>query len=234
MSSKQKQLQARGFIENGTKSEFENFSFNRKVDLLESIIATERTLGTRLLKDNKTTISVGYLIKALKIEKKLYTKIEICNTLSLLNELAVTPLIMCLAKIGANQHKAVPEKLFLKDSYPLPRDIASRTLVRIGTIAIPDLLKALNTEDNYMLNELIDTIGHINYYSKSESIYQPLKSSYIQNKTNDLIKWKIIQAFSGVNESEEFLKEQYTETRNKRLKKEIERSLRLIEKRKKV
>jgi hypothetical protein len=132
MQTKQKQLQNRGYAEDGIESEFENVSFDKKIELLESKIATERTLGARLLKEDKTKITVEHLIKSLKTEKKLHPKIKICNTLSELNEIAIDPLIMCLAKIGDNQHKKVPENKFLKVGYPLPKDIASRTLIRIG------------------------------------------------------------------------------------------------------
>ncbi len=232
MTSKQNWLQNRGFITDGIESEFENVSFDQKVEFLGSKIASERTLGARLLKENKTEKTVEYLINALKTEEKLYPKIEICSTLSELNELAINPLIMCLGKIGDNQHKTVPEKEFLKDSYPLPRDIASRTLIRIGEKAIPELLKELKVGDESVLSELIDTIGHINFNSKTENIYEFLKSCYNRNETEDLIKWKIIRAFSGINESAEFLNELYTEIKNERLKKEIKRSLRLIQKRK--
>ncbi|MEI6866842.1 hypothetical protein [Flavicella sp.] len=232
MHSKQKQLQNRGYVEKGVESEFTTIVFDKKIELLESKIATERTLGARLLIENKTKTTVDYLIKALTLEKKLYSKIEICNTLSELNEIAIKPLIKYLAKIGTNQHKTVPEKPFLKDSYPLPRDIASRTLVTIGKKAMPELLKELNSDNKSALSELIDTIGHINYYSNTENIYEPLKSSYNRNKTEDLIKWKIIRAFSGVNESYAFLKTLQDEMKNKRLENEINRSLRLIKLRK--
>jgi hypothetical protein len=167
----------------------------------------------------------------LNVEKKLYPKIEICNTLSLLNEIAISPLIMRLGQIGNNQHKIVPKKEFFKDSYPLPRDIASRTLIRIGEIAMSELLKGLETKNKSILSELIDTIGHINFNSKLENIYEPLKSCYNKNESEDLIKWKIIRAFSGINESKEFLNATLLKTKNDRLKKEAERSLRLIEKR---
>ncbi|MDW5290695.1 hypothetical protein [Formosa sp. PL04] len=231
MQTKLEQLQNRGFIEDEIESRFTTISFDKKIELLESKIATERTLGARLLKNNKTKKTVEYLIKALKTEKKLYSKIEICNTLSQPNEIAIHPLIKCLSTIGSNQHKSIPEKEFLKDSYPLPRDIASRTLIRIGNKAIPELLKELETNDKDFLSELIDTIGHINFYSKTENIYEPLASCYNRNITEDLIKWKIIRAFSGIHESKTFLKKLYSEIENERLKKEIYRSLWLIEQR---
>ena len=160
----------------------------------------------------------------------MYSKIEICNSLSKLNDIAVSPLINCLGKIGGNQHKIVPEKEFLKDSYTLPRDIASRTLIRIGEKAIPELLKELEIGKEGVLSELIDTIGYINFYSKVKGIFESLIFCYVLNENNDLIKWKIIRAMSGISESESFLDEQYSKTNNNRIKKEIDRSLRLIKK----
>ena len=232
MASKLEQIRGRGFLTDGIASEFENISFDEKIELLGSKIATERTLGARLLRDESTEEVVGCLINALMTEEKLYPKIEICNALSEMEEIAIKPLVMCLGKIGNNQHKIIPQEEFLKDSYPLPRDIASRTLIRIGGNAIPELLKHLKVEDKSILSEVIDTIGHINFNSEPGDIYELLKSCYNRNNREDLIKWKIIRAFSGINESEDFLNNQYVEINNKRLKKEIKRSLRLIIKRK--
>jgi HEAT repeat protein len=230
MKSKQEQLESRGYLSEEFEPEFENISLNEKVKLLESKIAVERTLGARLLQSNPTKQTVEYLLEALQKEKKLYAKIEICNTLSELGEIAISPLINNLAKIGKNQHQSVPEKDFKKDSYPLPRDIVSRTLIRIGTKAIPKLLKELETANESVLSELSDTIGHINLQSKIEGIYEFLKRCYDKNTTNDLIKWKIIRALSGIKESEKFLNNQYILLENKRLKSEINRSLRILKK----
>lgn len=228
MTHQKEKLIKRGFIEDGIPNGYKMIPFHEKIELLKSDIATNRTLGARALKENKTSKTVEYLITALKSEKKLYCKIEICNTLSYLKDIAIRPLISCLGKIGNNQHQTVPKKLFLKDSYPLPRDIASRTLIRIGEIAIPELLKHLKTKDQRVLSELIDTIGHIIFYTSAKNIYALLKDCYLQNDTNDLIKWKIICAMSGINESEPFLNAQLNLLKNKRLKKEINRSLKLI------
>ncbi len=183
------------------------------------------------MKQNKTSQTVELLIKALKTERKLYPKIEICNTLSSLTDLAVKPLIACLGQIGINQHLSVPKKEFLKDSYPLPRDIAARTLINIGSVALPELVKVLEIVDEKVLSELIDAIGHINFNSSSMDIFFPLKACYERNQSEGFIKWKIIRAFSGVQESEMFLHELQIATEDQRLKREIERSLRLIEKR---
>lgn len=207
MKSKLEKLQERGFIAEDVVSKFKQISFEKQLELLKSKIASERTLGARLLSYHKTNTTVDYLIDALKVEEKLYSKIEICNSLVVMDELAISTLIACLGKIGNNQHKIAPKKEFLKDSYPLPRDIASRTLIRIGAKAFPKLLQELKSKDKYVLSELIDAIGHINFNSYSSTIFKPLQFCYQQNKTDDLIKFKIIRAFSGVIESDFFFKE---------------------------
>ena len=53
MASKQEQLRNRGFLTDGIEREFENVSFDEKIELLGSKVATERTLGARLLKGDK-------------------------------------------------------------------------------------------------------------------------------------------------------------------------------------
>ncbi|MGB0862148.1 MAG: hypothetical protein ACPG19_04740 [Saprospiraceae bacterium] len=231
MTPKEAQAQSRGYLLIGKESDFINISFQKKIELLHSKIPIERTLGARLLIHSKSIETTHYLINALKSEGKLYSKIEICNTLSLFQELAIEPLIKCLGKIGNNQHKAIPDKEFKKDSYPLPRDIASRTIIRIGVKAIPSLINHLKTDDKELLSELIDTIGYIKFYNSVENILEHLLSCYFSNQQNDLIKWKIIRAMSGIFESESFLKREYLKSKNNILKREIERSLRLIEKR---
>ena len=229
-SSKQTQLKARGKIDDGIENLYIGLSFNLKVELLKSNIPTIRTLGARLLKKHKTKQAVIVLLNALKIEKKLYCKIEICNTLASLKELSISSLINSLGRIGNNQHKHLPQKLFLKDSYPLPRDISSRILIRIGPIALPYLLEALKTADILALPELIDVIGHINFYQKTENIFEPLKSQYLINQKDNLVKWKIIRSFSGVIESKPFLNHLDLKKEDKRIRKEIKRTLRLIQK----
>lgn len=228
MKSKQEDLKKRGYLLDEILPNYKYMSLHEKIELLQSKTATNRTLGALLLKENKTSTTVNYLIDALKTEKKLYCKIEICNTLSELKELAVIPLIACLGKIGNNQHKTVPQKAFLKDSYPLPRDIAARTLIRIGEIAIPELLKHLKTKNQRVLSELIDAIGHINFNTTVKNIYPLLKACYLQNNSNELVQWKIIRAMCGVYESKTFLEQQFNKLKNQRLKQEAKRSLRLI------
>jgi hypothetical protein len=231
MKSKQEQLINRGYLTKDAESAHLNISFDDKIKFLQSKIPTERTLGARLLANPKDNITISYLVNALIVEKKLYSKIEICNSLVLCGQLSIKPLIELLGKVGTNQHKKVPEKEFKKDSYPLPRDIASRTLVRIGKDALPELIKVLESQNEKQLSEAIDAIGFICFYDYQPKIYSELKDCYLKNNKNDLIKWKIIRAMSSFPESIAFLQEQKQILQDESLRKEIERSLSLIKKR---
>ena len=113
---------------------------------------------------------------------------------------------------------------------PLPRDIASRTLIRFGAKTIPDLLKVLDSNDLIKLSEAIDTIGFICFYEHQINVFGLLIKCFDSNVDNNLIKWKIFRAMSAFPESESFLREQLQLT-NEPLKLEIERSLSLIKKR---
>ena len=227
MKSDSTQLANRGFINNNIEHNYINLSFNQKVDLLNSKIATDRTLGARLLAINREISAVDILINALKEEKKLYTKIEICNSLVTFDQEAVVPLINQLGKIGNNQYKQIPTQPFKKVNYPLPRDIAARTLIRIGEKAIPYLLPVLKSKNTLQLSEAIDVIGFICFYNYQPLVFNYIKECFMCNNQNPLIQWKLIRAMSAFAESKEFLKN-LLET-NTPLKTEINRSILLIE-----
>ncbi len=228
MKSNREQLISRGYLDEGAESGFGDMPYNERVKLLTSKAATDRTLGARLLANNQNSETIDYLIKALAVEKKLYPKIDICNSLVTYGKLAVAALIGLLGKIGTNQHKKVPAKEFNKDNYPLPRDIAARTIVRMGSDAIPQLVNVLDSNDTKQLSEAIDAIGFICFYDYVPDVYNALHDCYTANIENDLIKWKIIRAMSSFPESRLFLEEQKELLVDKRLLKEIERSLRLV------
>lgn len=229
MKSTAIQLKNRGFIEDNSENNFIG-TFTNIVALLNSKIPSDRTLAARLLKKHKSKDVISLLIDALKKEKKLYTKIELCNTLVFMDELAINPLIKSLGTIGNNQHKKIPEKEFLKDSYPLPRDISSRVLIRIGKKAMPALLSNLKNVSILRLSELIDTIGHINFYSPNKKVYDALKYCFKIHQENHLILFKLIRACSGILESKKFLENLKSTLHTKRLLLEIDRSLYIITK----
>lgn len=225
------QLESRGYVAAGIENKYSDLTFKQRIDLLQSKLATERTMGARLLTKNPDLSTIGYLINALTVETKLYPKIEICNSLVSYGADAVVPLIWLLGKIGDNQHRKVPTTDFKKYNYPLPHDIAARTLIRIGPKAIPDLLKVLDSSDLIKLSEAFDTIGYICFYKHQSDVFELLHKCFNRVGENDLIKWKIIRAMSAFPESESFLTEQM-KIQNENLRSEIERSLSLIRKHK--
>lgn len=229
MRSTDRDLESRGFLKEGEEIAFANLTNSHKLELLKSPVPKERTLGARLAKGLGEP-AVSALIAALTVEKKLYPKIEICNTLVALGEVAVKPLIAELGRIGNNQHKDLPNKAFEKDSYPLPRDIVARTLAHIGKKALPDLLSVLVEDDLSRLSEAIDAIGYICFYSYSPGVFEKLKECHIRNASNDLVCWKIFRAMSGCPSGLQFLVEQKALCKKSTLLNEIDRSIRLIEK----
>jgi len=229
MKSNTNKLANRGYLEEGEENNYNIASLQDKLDLLYSKIAKERTLGARLLINENSSVA-HHLIRALAKENKLYTKIEICKALDCHEKDAIPLLIQELGKIGINQHKEVPEKDFCKDNYPLPRDIAARTLAHIGINALPQLLQILHTYNIDQLSEAIDAIGFICFYNKQTQVFEQLKECYAKHRRNDLICWKIIRAMSGFSESLSFLSEEITSVNNERIVKELQRSIRLIKK----
>lgn len=228
MRSTKDALLERGFADIGLELLCAGLGLEDKLSLLHSGIAFERTLAARLLLKNKDEKAIQPLIEALRKEKKLYPKMEICKTLVSFGAPAVKPLIDELGKIGKNQHITVPQEKFKKKSYPLPRDIVSRTLGYMGTPALPDLLNSLEKLNKEQLNAAIDSIGYICFYNHCHDVFDRLKACFLLHKENELIRWKVIRAMSAFPESKTFLSEQILHEYNTGIKLEIERSLSLI------
>ena len=230
MKSNTQQLESRGYIFGGIENKLHT-SFQQRIELLKSKQPAERTLGAKLLFKHTNILAIEYLINALKIETKLYSKIEICNSLVSYGKDSLIPLIGILGKIGNNQHRVVPDKEFKKNNYPLPRDIAGRTLSRIGLIALPALIEELDKNDLNDLSEVIDTIGFICFYDYQPFLFGLLIACFERNSHIELIKWKIFRSMSACPESVSFLNEQKLVSSDS-LKLEIDRSLSIIVKRK--
>ncbi len=229
MKSSERQLKSRGFLPESFNTETYKLNLSEKLDMLKSKEPVTRTLAARLLKnETKDTDTVDALICALLAEDKLYAKIEISEALISCGELAVSPLIRNLGKTGNNQHKIVPEKGFNKPGFPLPRDISARILSRMGQDALSRLVSFVKHADESQLSEAIDSIGFICFYNYNPEVFPVLKSIYIQNWENDLIKWKVIRACSGIPESLEFLKTERGTLKNASLRSEIDRSIKLV------
>ena len=231
MKSTEKQLENRGYFSSKIESEFAEKSFDELIELLNSKSAVERTVSAKLITKRKNSKSIPFLCLALEKEKKLYTKIEICNSLVSYGKSAIPELVKLLGKIGNNQHKHIPNTEFKKNNYPLPRDIVARTIIRIGKDALPLLTENLKSNDTLKISETIDAIGYICFYDKQEKIMLNLINCYEYYSENELIKWKIIRALSAFTESEKSLNKEYKHIENDRLKQEIKRSEKLIKQR---
>lgn len=218
----------RGFVAEGDEKDYTVWTNEELTNLLHSNVAIERTIGARILTCRNHEFVENLLI-ALETEQKLYTKIELCRSLAILGEHSVKGLIQRLGKIGNNQHRTPTDEPFKKNSYPLPRDIAARTLIRIGSKALPALCGVLTEDDSSKISEAIDAIGFICYSGGQDKYLEPLIDCYNKLSSNNLIRWKIIRAMSAFPASMTFLKKQFQIENVTAIKQEIERSIRMIE-----
>lgn len=217
----------RGFVAKGDEINYATLTNDELIDLLKSHVAVERTIGARLL-TYRGHKSVEYLLTALETEQKLYPKIEICCSLVLLGKYSINGLIQRLGTIGKNQHHTPADEPFRKTSYPLPRDIAARTLVCIGQVALPALCDVLKEDDPSKMSEAIDAIGFICNKGGQDKYLEPLMACYNTWNNNDLLRWKLVRAMSAFIQSQLFLKEQLLIESNPAIKQEFEKSIRMI------
>lgn len=225
------QKEERGFVAKGDEINYAKSSNNELIDLLKSRIAIERTIGARLL-GSRGDKSVEYLLMALKTEKKLYPKLEICRSLARIGETSIGGLIQLLGVIGNNQHQTPSEEPFLKKSYPLPRDLAARTLIRIGPAVLPVLCGVLVEDHPAKISEAIDAIGFICSKGGADQCLKTLMTCYNKFKNNDLLRWKLIRAMSSFPQSLIFLEKHLSVEKNPAIQQEIKRSIRIINKNK--
>lgn len=191
----------RGKVNKGDIEYFSAYDVTELLSLLHSEVPVERTCSAIHLRKFKNHTVVNELCRQLTHEKHLYTKIALCETLAKYGDLSIDPLIELLGQIGNNHETKIPEKGFYKTSYPLPRDIAARTICRLGSIAISPLENFIKTSNNIKaIAQAIDAYGHIIYSKKlarSSSIFQVLHEKY---NNNDFLKYKIIRSLSCIHD----------------------------------
>ena len=233
MKSSMGVLISRGYIE---ESEIIiNYDTSKDIlrEQLVSKIPIERTKAALIIKKMKIKELVPNLIEALKIEKKLYSKIAIQKALISLKNESINKLIPYLGTIGKNQHCELPSKPFGKDNYPCPRDVVAMILIYCGINVIHNLLKRFNKLSRYQKLEAVDVLGHISFYQNNNESLPLLLDLYENNKNDSVMIWKIIRAFSSFNNDRVILilNEIINKSYQPQYVWEAERSLRLLKKR---
>jgi HEAT repeat protein len=178
-------------------NQFSNYSDGSLITLLDDADAQTRTTAARLLGSRKCYDAIPYLCARLPVETALYTRLAICETLACFGEPALPGLIELLGKIGNNRHEALPTRGFYKRSYPLPRDLAARTIIRMGPGALASLERVVQTGDRSQILESLDEIGHIAFYSKDIRSENILLSAYEKYNSDPVVRWKIVRAFQS-------------------------------------
>lgn len=229
MRSSSEQLKKRGYVEDEDMLRYEKLSKDELIELIDSDVATQRTIGAKLLANFQEPIVMKRLIDRLIIEDKLYTKIAISESLGNFGERAIKELIKHLGKVGNNQHRSLPDKKFKKKNYPLPRDIIARTICKIGKPALKVLKKCLYDGNYNQILEAIDAIGYISYYEDNQGLEKDIIGMIEKYKDDELIIWKLVrslQSFKG-EQVEKILKE-YSNSAVNQLRWEAERSLKYM------
>ncbi|MBE7095345.1 HEAT repeat domain-containing protein [Bacillus cereus] len=205
MKSSDSQLKSRGKITSEDLQQYSNHTQIELMEMLKSKEAYKRTIAVKILSENYDLNDdlIRLFLHTLKREKKLYTKIELCDTLSKGDVQSAKIMIEYLGQIGNNQHTILPTNGFNKKSYPLPRDIIARTLAHMKEDILPVLMDVLKTNNIPAIREVIDAIGSICFYNKIHSNTQIIDALILclRNNYNDnIIRWKLVRAFESFSD----------------------------------
>lgn len=195
---KQEARKKRGEVSENELEKYSGYSEDALITLLSSELPVERTIAAFYLGAGKCLKAVEALCAQLSREKALYSKIAISEALGKIGEPAVLPLIRLLGKIGKNRHSSAPEGEFKKKSYPLSRDIAARTITKIGLPAIKYLEELILTGDREVIAEALDAYGWIAFYNGGLN-EKVIIEAYNKYADDELLSWKTIRAMQAFN-----------------------------------
>ncbi len=176
---------------------FRHLTDNELLGLLRDPDPRTRAAAARLLGDRRCADAVDALCERLSTEKALYARLAAGEALAAIGLPALPGLIPLLGKIGGNQYRAVPETGFYKKSYPLPRDLAARVIIRLGEDALPALEEVIRQGRHDAGLEAVDAIGHIAFYSKNTRSHGVLLDLYRLSSGDELTRWKLVRAFQS-------------------------------------
>ncbi|HBE77801.1 MAG TPA: hypothetical protein DDW65_08445 [Firmicutes bacterium] len=197
-SKKQIARSARGEITPEFLKQYLQYEDQDLLRLLNDGDPRVRTAVAGILGQRRTMDAIPDLCHRLSKEKALYVKIAISDALSRIGIVAIPELSRYIGRIGANQYQSLPEDIFKKWDYPLPRDLVIRSIIRMGAPALDMLNQYLfKINDKAVLSEIIDAIGYISFYSKDRSSFENLMTTLAKNADHALIVWKVIRALQA-------------------------------------
>jgi len=203
MKSSNEDLRKRGQFEQGDINRLLPLNNNELIALVNSKLPVERSVAIRLLSQRgniRNTDFATLLLQRLTIEKCLYTKLEICNALEKGNAETATQMVNYLKCIGKNQYLRLPDKVSLKTSYPLPRDIIARSLGKMNTSILPVLIDVLYSGDINRIPEVLDGLGFMVFYHQDLVTPQLLRhiiKTMVTYSDEEVIIWKCVICLSA-------------------------------------
>jgi hypothetical protein len=237
MKSTKEQLKSRGKAFDDDIDSYKKCNETELLELLHSHEAYKRTIGIKLLhKLYRREEYIPLFCDMLKEEDKLYTRIELRNTLAEYEEKSIPYILPLLGIIGNNQHKQIGIVDDNKPSYPCPRDLAAGVLIRIGEKALPYLKTfVVESKNKKAIYEAIDAIGFISWHSNNIDMENLLINCWENNKEDALMKWKLIRAFQSFNtmKIKNILEDTLRNNEDDIIKKEAKRSMERMNNRKK-
>ncbi len=185
-----------------------DFHTSALIEMLENPEPKKRSIAATILGNKKEKNAVESLCNALKREKALYSRIAMSEALGKIGEPAVVMVANLLGQIGNNQEKILPEKYFNKKSYPLVRDMAARTLVKIGKPANNHLIQVLEENpDIFIKQQAIDALGGIAAITGDQralKVFIKFFDIHINDQNSDKVTlWKLIRSLSAFKNSKE-------------------------------
>lgn len=210
MKSSIEQLKRRGYITTEDVESHMNYTKSEWLEMIHSKEAYQRTIAVKLLSE-KSDIDdemMQLFLQRLTQEKKLYTKIELCDALAKGGISSAKLMVHYLGQIGNNQHQALPTKAFNKNSYPLPRDIIARTLAHMNPDILPTLVDVLQTNRLSAIREVVDAIGFMCFYNNlhtNSQISDALMLCLKNYAHDDLVRWKLVRSFESFDDSDVIL-----------------------------
>ncbi len=195
----------RGQISSEEVEAYVHYGTEHLIEMLDTDSPQKRTIAATILGNRRDEKGILPLCTALKEEKALYSRIAMSEALGKMGEAAVPPLIKLLGKIGTNQEVKLPKKYFNKKSFPLARDMAARTIIKIGNPATPYLIKIVEEQDDYIVQQAIDALGGIAAKTCDKSALPVLINGLEIHSDNKITFWKIVRSLSGFKYSTEAL-----------------------------